>query len=182
MPKTLLEINRLLSVSDQISRNRINVNNPLAFAIAKTTIQERTIDWIATNGRCLDNIFISKSSLPFAGNGAISKRYVRDGEIIAPLPLLQISDSAFLSTYRKYIGSGNIAHDLNDEVGTQLLMNYCFGHKNSTLLLCPTTNAIYANHCNRGSNCSPNAEFRWSRDSKTQHWLNKTIDEMSLVS
>ena len=79
---------------------------------------------------------------------------------------------------------GNTVHDLNDEVGTQLLLNYCFGHKNSTILLCPTTNAIFVNHCSKNidSDCSPNAVFKWSRNNETQKWMGKSLDDLTEVS
>lgn len=52
-------------------------------------------------------------------------------------------------------------------VGTQLLLNYCFSNPHSTVLLCPTTNAVLINHCSiRTKQCGPNgpnADYRWSR-------------------
>ena len=40
----------------------------------------------------------------------------------------------------------------------QLLINYCFGHRKSEILLCPTTSVALVNH----SKEKANAKIRWS--------------------
>jgi hypothetical protein len=69
----------------------------------------------------------------------------------------------------------------------QLLVNYCFGHGESSLLLCPVTNVILINHCSdRTQQCGPegpNAMFQWATklDGNTQLWLNKTVEDIIMV-
>jgi hypothetical protein len=69
----------------------------------------------------------------------------------------------------------------------QLLLNYCFGHDESSLLLCPITNAILINHCSdRTKECGedgPNAEYRWDTewDRDTKRWLEMTLHEIAEV-
>jgi hypothetical protein len=69
----------------------------------------------------------------------------------------------------------------------QLLVNYCFGHGESSLLLCPVTNVILINHCSdRTQQCGPegpNAMFQWATklDGNTQLWLNKTLEDIIMV-
>jgi len=180
IPKTLDEVNSLFDLAVDISRKFDKLSNPLTFALAKGNINSRDTTWIVSNGHCLDNIYISKSSLPFAGFGAISKRLMRSGNIIAPMPLLHISDQNFLATYKTHVNGQIIAHDLNEKVTHQLLLNYCFGHNSSTILLCPITNAIFANNCgNDNTRCSPNAKFQWSNNTTTKQWLRKDIDDIS---
>jgi hypothetical protein len=67
----------------------------------------------------------------------------------------------------------------------QLLLNYCFGHSQSTLLLCPLTNAILINHCStRNPNVAcphgPNAKVQWasSWDKTNGEWLQMTFEEL----
>ncbi|MGV2389782.1 MAG UNVERIFIED_CONTAM: hypothetical protein LVR29_20560 [Microcystis novacekii LVE1205-3] len=55
------------------------------------------------------------------------------GDIVVPAPMIQIMDRDLLSLYDE-----NGDH----KVGDQLVLNYCFGHRDSSLLLCPNTNAI----------------------------------------
>jgi hypothetical protein len=69
----------------------------------------------------------------------------------------------------------------------QLLINYCFGHGESSLLLCPVTNVILINHCSdRTQQCGPegpNAMFQWATklEGNTQLWLNKTLEDIITV-
>mmetsp|Transcript_16165 Transcript_16165/g.24251 ORF Transcript_16165/g.24251 Transcript_16165/m.24251 type:complete len:283 (+) Transcript_16165:1-849(+) len=62
--------------------------------------------------------------------------------------------------------------------GDQLLLNYCYGHKNSSLVLfpySPVTN--FVNH--NSDKSAVNIKVQWSK-SKTHkaHWLNKTVEEI----
>ena len=50
------------------------------------------------------------------------------------------------------------------ETKYQLLLNYCFGHKNSSLLLCPTTSAVLINHHREKAN----AIIQWAEPSINQ--------------
>lgn len=75
--------------------------------------------------------------------------------------------------------------DYKKGIGTQLLENYCFGHNESSLLLCPETNAVLINHCShRTKECGPegpNAEYRWSSgwDATSDSWRDKTLEEIA---
>jgi hypothetical protein len=75
-----------------------------------------------------------------------------------------------------------------------LIVNYCFGHDESTLLLCPVTNALLVNHCSNRTSvnmedsttyCSegPNSKIQWSLDwdPNTNTSLSKTIEELGEV-
>jgi hypothetical protein len=143
--------------------------------VALHRLNRRTPEWIRQNGLCLDNLVVRPSTVPGAGNGAFTQRTIRQGEIVVPVPLLQILDKDALKIYSR---SGR-------HVETQLLLNYCFGHPQSSLLLCPNTNAALINHCShRTEGCGPrgpNAEYRWatSWDRSTPAWLNLTLDEMA---
>jgi hypothetical protein len=144
------------------------------------SLEQRSVEWIKENGRCVDHIVPGRSKLPYAGRGAIAQRFIASGDVVVPVPLLHIMNRDRLAMW----GSKN--HD--EQVGTQLLLNYCFGHEESSLLLCPITNAILINHCsNRTKECGeggPNAEFRWDTtwDRDTKRWLNMTLDEIAKVS
>jgi hypothetical protein len=124
---------------------------------------------------CLENTVARKSLLPHAGNGAFTQYKIRKGEMIVPAPLLQIPYKDVLEIY----GRGKHSR------GTQLLLNYCFGHKESTMLLCPDTSALLINHCsNRKKQCGPkgpNAEYRWSTgwEPSSDDWQRMTVDEIA---
>jgi len=146
------------------------------FAIAKEiSVNKRSPEWIRNHGICLENIIPGRSLNKQAGNGAFANRFMRKGDIIAPASLLQITnkDALRMSAFKGE--------------NWQLLLNYCLGHEDSSLLLCPITNAVLVNHCSGrrpemhscGRDIEPNAKYRWATwDGATTHWLEKSIKEM----
>ncbi len=177
LPKSQTDIDQIL-----VSSNHSYEPTDLSLAIAKTlSIQKRDADWIRENGICLENILPGPSTNPFSsasiGKGAIAQRSMSKGDVIAPAPMLQITDRDAL----------RMPPFKGDRM--QLLLNYCFGRDDSSLLLCPNTNALLINHCSdrrpelhpcgEEAGVGPNAEYRWAEwDTSTANWLGKTIEEM----
>ena len=132
-------------------------------------VTPRTPEWIRKHGMCLETLVAQRSTLPHAGQGGFAQFEISKGNMIAMAPLLHILDKDVLAIYK----DNDDDDDKNDKdatpqpVGTQLLMNYCFSNPHSTVLLCPTTNAVLINHCSkRTKQCGPqgpNADYRWSR-------------------
>ena len=184
MPRVSLTIPKTIDELDRVTK-RVNASMSFADALAKEVgIKNRSVDWIIENGRCIDNIVPGRSTLPGAGRGAIAQRLVVRGEVIVPVPLLQIMDRGSLTIFSRE----HLEKTGEDEsVGTQMLLNYCFGHEESSLLLCPLTNAVLINHCSaRKGQCGnkgPNAMYRWDTtwDRTTKQWLNMTLDELHEV-
>jgi hypothetical protein len=164
----------------------------IATALAKKQLIPRTIDWIMSEGKCLDNLVPNISTLQDAGKGAFAQRFIPKGSIVVPAPVLQIADASELNMYD---------FDTNELIGTQLLMNYCFSHPGTPLLFCPQTNAILINHCsNRSSSLSyggdcdqynsnqdltlrgPNAYVRWATewDPETEQSLNISLEDFHI--
>jgi hypothetical protein len=50
----------------------------------------KSIDWLKTNGMCVDNIMPMKSRITQAGRGAFATRRIKKGEVISPMPLVQV--------------------------------------------------------------------------------------------
>ena len=168
----------------------------LALELGRRTLLPRTVDWIRQHGRCLDHIYPAPSTLPQAGQGAFARRPLRKGEVVAPVPtMVQVTDRRTLNMYRrekykdgkgrpKMRPTGDAPHQ------KQLLVNYCFGHERSSVLLCPSTNANLINHCGcrEGSvkqgrcdpSVGPNAKLRWTKgfDPETSEWLTLSVEEI----
>ena len=147
------------------------------------------VDWIRNNGVCVDNIKLGRSTIEKAGRGAFAKRFIPAGNIIAPIPLLHVLDKNVFNLHSWKVNEEG-ERVLDAEIaGKQLLVNYCFGHMQSTLLFCQTTNTALINHKNKES-CSevtcgeqPNARIRWSEwDPSTKKWLSMSLDELAKVS
>ena len=98
------------------------------------------------------------------GRGAMANRFLAKGELIVPVPFLHLVDR---SLFEKYKGKTNMNNDDDDEDDNnkngndELLLNYCFGHSESTLILCPITNAVLVNHCS-----DRNGRFPCSKDNE----------------
>ena len=141
--------------------------------LALTANMRRDIYWIRENGVCMMNIIARVSTIPDAGKGAFAEVFVREGQMIVPAPLLHIVDDAKLNTYRN-----------GTPIGKQLLLNYCFGHVHSKLLLCPQSSVAFINHCSSRSSihCAgePNAKLQWATnwDKSTKEWLDYSLDQL----
>jgi len=159
--------------------------------LADASITKRNVTWIEENGLCLDNIKPGKSTIRQSGYGAFAQRTLLKGTMISPAPLLAIMDKDSMLMYEldydeekdQMIRVGNYP------IGQQLLVNYCFGHEESSLLLCPQSSMNLINHCStriqfEGSSCGkkngPNAEIKWAEglDLNTQEWLNMSLEEI----
>lgn len=171
LPKSQLDLDEILASSK-------NSNDPsdLSLAIAREmSVEKRSVEWIQENGFCMDNIKIGKSSNSQAGKGGFAQRLLKKGDVIVPAPMLHINDRDALKI------------PAFEGKATQLLLNYCFGHDESSLLLCPYSNALLLNHCSArrtdlhscGQGKTPNAEYLWSKwDTETDSWLEKDIEDM----
>jgi len=146
-------------------------------------------------GICLDHIVAGMSNVPVElgnrtindnmtiGRGAIAARFLAKGEMIVPVPFLHILDRALME---KKPPEEFVENEMDF---SEVLLNYCFGHFQSTLVMCPITNAVLINHCSdrngrfpcgsvgeRGK--GPNAEYRWATESK---WDTKTKDTLTMT-
>jgi len=71
---------------------------------------------------------------------------------------------------------GDEIRDESNIIGQHLLLNYCFSHRHSSMLLCPSTHGALINH----DSISPNAEYQWSSswDATTKQWLNMSYHDI----
>jgi len=98
----------------------------------------RDPEWLEANGRCMDNIKDGISKIPDAGRGAFARRALTKGALVAPVPLIHIPDRNIFTIYDKNKMITNkkddnqnfdIVVDHGNPIHHQLLLNYCFGHK-----------------------------------------------------
>ena len=167
--------------------------------IAFNSLQPRSIDWILSEGQCLDNLVKKPSTIPHAGMGAFAQRFIPKGEIIIIAPLLHImeaNESTLIYPVRYDEEEQESVKDDETPIGVQLMVNYCFAHDESSMLLCPQTNAMLINHCSTrqsyGGDCEnnnnnedhalrgANAEIRWSMewDEDTKKWLKMSFKQL----
>ena len=158
----------------------------LWFELAKLSLEKRDPEWIKEHGLCLEHLVPKKSTLPHAGFGGYSQYGVKFNDIVVPSPVLHVTNKETLMLYRRGIVENKELDSFKKnpdsfKLGMSLLLNYCFGHSESSMLMCPMTSAMLINHCsNRTKECGPkgpNAEVRWSSgwDIASHEWRNKSL-------
>jgi hypothetical protein len=144
--------------------------------------------WFTKHGMCLDNLTTGPSTIGNAGRGAFATRALKRGEIIAPSPMLHIANKDLLNMYAiqttTNTSTTSSEYIKSQPKGQQLLLNYCFGHAESSLLLFPLGSHVASiNHHPAG--LSPNAYITWSKDKSipNQHdYHDVTVQEMAKVN
>lgn len=146
---------------DEIETTKLTT---IEMEMAKRTLIPRTMDWILSEGKCLDNLLPQVSTLPHAGQGAFAQRFIPKGTSIVPLVLLHIMDYRSMEIHEFYVDENGdpirergvvYGDDDDDDFGgegeaprsLQLMVNYCFSHQYTTMYMCPQTNGILMNHC-----------------------------------
>ncbi len=193
LPKNLDEMKSFyqsLKADENLRRGRVSPTKLMHEKLAYGTTDRRNVTWIEDNGFCIDNLYSKQSTLEQAGRGAFARRKISKGSMIVPVPLLQLMDMEAINMYelKRDESTMEMKRVGDDVIGKQLLLNYCFGHGESTILLCPATNAVLMNHCSDrrdwGGTCGhsqgANAVVRWaSWDKKTGRWLNSTLENLT---
>jgi hypothetical protein len=138
-------------------------------------ILSRSVDWLRQNAYCLDNLRpLRRSRLhPQAGRSVIAARYMPKGSLVAPVPVLPIHRQALSLTRPKLDGS---IVELQ-----QLLLNYCIGHENSSLLLFPYGPMVnLINHGGSGDETKlANVRLQWSQK-QARDTLERPLPDLSL--
>ena len=100
----------------------------------------RSTEWLNKHAVCADNFYFKKSTLHKAGHGVFAQRKLKQGEVVLPVPFIHIPDRSILDMYgpkkpKRRSDDTTVKGDV--VVRKQLLLNYCLGHANSTMLLSP---------------------------------------------
>ena len=139
----------------------------------------RDVKWLTQNGICLDNIKPAQSKVKSSGRGAFATRFIPKGSIIAPVPLVVISNRDALKIPKRKLKKSK--KKTSQQQQKQLLLNYCFGHRNSSVLFYPTSPIVnLINHAptilppqkvqhqeqqqkKKKKNYTANAKIQWSK-------------------
>lgn len=133
----------------------------------------RSPEWLKENGRCLDNIRPAISTVKQAGRGAFATRSIHLGSVIAPAPVVHLH-RRHMEVWDSVDGDDPLKAPWSE--GHQLLLNYCFGHPKSNVLLFPYAPFVnYVNHNATGFN----AKLRWSNlPNHHADWLKRTPEDL----
>ena len=119
----------------------------------------KSVDWLKENGMCIDNVRVGQSTVAQAGRGSFAKRSISKGALIAPAPLLALKrDDLVIYEADGQESKFRDVLNLEEVVGQEILLNYCYGHPESPLLLLPYSPVVSSiNHNSQ----EPNAVIRW---------------------
>ena len=160
----------------------------------------RSKEWLREHGACIDHIRAGTSTIQLSsaatngvpvdattdsiGRGAFARRFIPRGTKITSSPLIPIFNRAMLDLYEPMPNpfDANLTTlsppSTSSPTGKQIILNYCWGHSESTMLLCPYGSGInYINH----NQSLVNVQTQWSKRNFLKHdptWLNATVEEM----
>lgn len=140
----------------------------------------RDEEWLNENGVCGDHIEVGESTLDQAGLGAFASRDLPKGTVVTTMPMVHIPYRDVFNMYRLELAEdGGYVRRVEEGVkGFQLIVNYCLGHRDSTLLLCPYgPQAPYINH----NQTRANVKLAWGnpkRGNHHPHFLEGPIDNL----
>lgn len=134
-------------------------------------------EWMDEHGQCMDNIRNGISKIPDAGRGAFANRFIPKGGLVAPAPLIHLPNRSSLIIYDHMITPvGKWRRNVDSPSHHQLLLNYCFGHEDSSLLLCPYG---YLNFLFNHDHETANAKVVWSEKKRLRHpeWFDMSVSD-----
>ncbi|KAL7579557.1 hypothetical protein ACA910_007928 [Epithemia clementina (nom. ined.)] len=132
----------------------------------------RPLEWLQThpNSYCQDHIRPDRSTIEQAGRGAFATRDLPAGTVVGYAPLIHIGKDG-----REIL---NIQYSDIYKKGTRymydLIINYSFGHPNSTMLLTPYGGMV--NYINHAPGSAANVKVRFPDKELIAHkpeWLNR---------
>jgi len=156
------------------SSKGLETRDLLATSSAFSALTNRTVHYLETNGQCLDDVHVKTSVTSSSEMGIYAQRPIKKGNVIVPVPIY----------VRRRDGSCVTDHDscTASTIG-QDFAKHCFGHKDSSLLLCPLSSAAYIETSSRDSESAtkPNAALKWSSGINVKSIHKVALDEVLKV-
>jgi len=131
----------------------------------------KTPRWLEKYAVCADNLETKPSTVTEAGRGAFATRNLKRGDVVAPVPTLRIADKGILDMFdiikKETDDTTSLLYDRTKPRGQQLMINYCFSHPESSMVLFPISPLV--DQINHAPPEKANARLTWS---KNPHWGN----------
>ena len=146
----------------------------------------RDLDWLTQHGHCVDGLREGASAIPNAGRGAFASRSFRKGSVVTTAPLIQIPNKQVLTMYEtkppRLPMIKESRRDLNKPLHSQMLLNYCWGHPESDLVLSPYGVMTSLINCAPEDGKGANVKLQWSTASTHDEWRQIPLNEWSQES
>jgi SET domain len=147
-------------------------------SLTQIRVSDSTRDqaWLHEHGTCADHIREGVSTIRQAGRGAFATRSLPEGAVVSAMPLIQIINKNVLEMYTfEDIKTKKLRQ--RTRIGYQMIINYCYGHLNSTMLLCPYGPIVnLVNH----NQTRANVKLKWADPDRGNHepeMLAKAVNE-----
>lgn len=153
----------------------------------------RSPEWLQQNGYCQDHLKPDRSTIQQAGRGAFASRTLPAGTVVGYAPLVHMGlhgRDILTVTVESGGGGGGDNKESSSHKNKQfdLVLNYSFGHRNSTVLLTPYGAGV--NYINHGGKDKANVRLQWPDKeliahkpeflTRTPEALSNTIDKIGL--
>jgi len=164
-----------------------------------------SLEFLQKEGKCQDHIRPDISKIPHAGRGGFASRDLPKGTVVGYSPLIHVAVKAEQAMEVIYNGESehgmdrfefrDVGYDQIEDLDEliesasthknryakqDLVLNYSFGHRNSTLLLTPYGGMVnYINHKSAHDGDGPNVRVQWPDREMVAHkpdWLGKDLD------
>jgi hypothetical protein len=131
----------------------------------------RSPEWLNEHGVCADTLrILQPSTIRQAGRGVVADRFLAKDTIVLPVPLIPIPNRTILEMQRSSsVSTKNGSRRPTTTMTTthyQLLLNYCLGHEESSLLLSPYGPGFsLINH----NQTLANVKLQWADPERSNH-------------
>lgn len=163
---------------DEYEKDKIKKDGRSELGIELAPPPMRPPDWLQKHGMCADNLKVQTATDPRMGRGAFARRFLSQGSVIAPAPLQIYPNRAKFSAPME--GEERQKFQIQNGImfeREQLIVNYSFQPKGSTLLLYPYGPGVgLINHASKKSG-KINAKLQWSNHHMNHgtQWLDSSL-------
>lgn len=127
---------------------------------------------ILQSGYCQDHIFAKRSTIQQAGQGAFSRRFLPKGTLVISAPTIATD------RYYMHLNTTMTKEEINPQ---ELMINYHWGHKNSSILFFPLNHAFTINHNSKRkiSGKEPNVRVEFSsREKRSRYFRERSLEDL----
>lgn len=125
-----------------------------------------SLEWLKEHGKCQDHLRPGPSTIPHAGRGAFATRFLPKNTVVGYAPMIHVAYAFDKMTQ---------VRDTSNTTHPDLVWNYSFSHRNTTLVLTPYGGMVnYINH-----SPEPNVRIQWPTKelvAHKPHWLRQDLE------
>jgi hypothetical protein len=153
LAKSAIEIvNKRVAALLPKSMKQLERRELLASSTAFSALTNLTVSHLELNGQCLDDVQVKQSVVRSMRKGLFAQRTIKKGNLVVPAPLYAVR-------HERTCSSDDVC-----ATGDAAYVKHCFGHRDSSLLLCPLSAAsfIQTTFGDKASLTMGNAVVQWS--------------------